>query len=114
MGADRALVNMDEISAYERLARMIERELELVSQSRFRELLQAVERRSNFHATLPVPHSEAAQPAFERARQLHELVVIETRRCGECLGQSLAKLRAVSRAAKRYAGPRRHRYSASA
>jgi poly(A) polymerase Pap1 len=47
---------MDEISAYERLARMIERELELVSQSRFRELLQAVERRSNFHATLPVPH----------------------------------------------------------
>ncbi len=107
-------MSIDEVAAYERLAQMIERELELVRQGRFEELARAVRRRSSFHAQLPVPHSEAAQPAFVRARQLHELLVGETRRSSEGLAESLAKLRAMGRAAKRYAGPRRHRYSATA
>ncbi len=93
---------------------MIERELELVSQRRFEELQEAVQRRGVFLATLAVPCPVVARPMFERARQLHELLVGETRGCSEGLAESLAKLRAMGRAAKRYAGPRRHRYSATA
>ncbi len=104
----------DEAAPYERLAGMIERELELVSQRRFGELQDAVTRRGDYLSTLAIPCPEAAVPAFARAGALHELVLNETRRASESIARSLAKLAAVSRAAKGYAGPRRHRYSATA
>ncbi len=93
---------------------MIERELELVSKRRFGELHDAVTRRGAYLATLTLPCPEAAAPVFVRAAALHELVLVETRRASESLAYSLAKLAAVSRAAKGYAGPRKHRYSATA
>ncbi len=107
-------MSTDEVAPYERLARMIERELALVSQRRFGELQEAVRRRGAYLASLGIPCPEAAQPAFERAAALHELVLGETRRAGDSIARSLAKLAAVNRAAKGYAGPRKHRYSATA
>jgi hypothetical protein len=114
MGAGGTHVSPDEIAPYEHLARMIECELELVSQQRFGELQEAVQRRGEYLATLAIPCPEAALAAFERAGALHELVLGETRRAGDSIARSLAKLAAVSRAAGGYAGPRKHRYSATA
>ncbi|MGO9751588.1 MAG: hypothetical protein ACLP8S_22810 [Solirubrobacteraceae bacterium] len=107
-------MSADLVAPYERLARMIERELELVSQRRFEELQEAVQRRGVFLATLAVPCPLVARPMFERARVLHERLVIDTRRAQDSIGESLGRLREVRRAVKGYGGTRRHRYSATA
>ncbi len=107
-------MSADDLAPYERLVRMIERELELVRARRFDELRDAVTRRGALLATLTLPPPPAAQPSFQRAGALHALVLAETRAASGRIAQSLAALGAVSRAAKGYAGPRRHRYSSTA
>ena len=93
---------------------MIERELELVSQGRFKELEQAVRLRGELLATLGSDAPDGARATFERARLLHERVVIDTMRARESIEQSLGRLRSVRRAARVYRPPRPHRYSTSA
>jgi hypothetical protein len=107
-------MSSDDLAPYERLARMIERELELVRARRFAELREAVSDRGAFLATLTLPPPPAAQASFERAGALHTLVLAETRKASVSIAQSLAALGALRRAAKGYAGLRRHRYSATA
>ncbi|MGO9974624.1 MAG: hypothetical protein ACLP01_17825 [Solirubrobacteraceae bacterium] len=108
-------MNDDGASGYERLARMVAHELELVRSKRWRELHEAVERRSAFHAALPTPCPPEALVALQRAGSLHRIVVRETRAWSEELAQSLGKRRAVRRATRRYAGPQQdHRYSSCA
>jgi hypothetical protein len=103
-----------EAAPYERLARMIERERELLSGRRFAELQQAVQARGAYLAALPQPCPESARAVFDRARVLHERLVIDTRQARDDLGESLGRLRQVRRAAKSYAGLRTHRFSSSA
>ncbi len=101
--------------AYERLARMIAHELELVRAKRWRELQEAVERRVEFHAALPTPCPPNARAAFARARSLHRIVLYETSAWSEELAQALGRRRAVRRAARRYVGIQHgHRYSSCA
>lgn len=107
-------MSADERAPYERLARMIERELVLLRQRRFADLQQAVNQRGDFLATLPTPCPDAARPVFERARVLHERLIIDTSQARDDLGQSLGRLRQLRRAAKGYQGPRRHRFSSTA
>ncbi len=114
MVEDRSLVSIAETQPYEQLVAMIERELELVSQGRFKELDQAVARRGELLATLGSDPPESARATFERARLLHERVVIDTMRARESIEQSLGRLRSVRRAARVYRPPRPHRYSTSA
>lgn len=107
-------MSVPEAEPYERLARMIERELELASAGQFDELDRAVTARGELLATLSVPPPDSARVAFERARLLHERLLIEVQRAQESIGLSLAHLRAVKRAAHGYRPRRAHRYTTTA
>jgi hypothetical protein len=109
--SEQAPPNAVETAPYERLARMIEHELELVGQGRFDELKAAVEHRGEVLAALPIPGPPAAGPVLERARLLHERLVIDTLRAREDLERSMAKLAQVRRAAQGYRVPTLPRYS---
>jgi hypothetical protein len=107
-------VSTSETVPFERLAKMIERELELAGQGRLLELEAAVTERTAFLATLPSPAPAAALAVIERARALHSRLIIETLRAKESLAHSRASLRTARRLAKGYSQPARQRYSTTA
>jgi hypothetical protein len=107
-------VSAADTARYEQLAKMIERELELVSAGRLDEFDAAVRARGELLASLPAPAPEAAAPAIARACALHSRVMIEALRVRDGLQRSRASLRRARRVTKGYSGPLRERYSTSA
>jgi hypothetical protein len=99
---------------YERLAKLIEHELELAGQGRLLELHDAVAARGAYLRALPMPAPPAARAAIERANALHSRVIIETLRARESLANSRRSLRRARRVAKTYAPLPTKRYSTSA
>lgn len=102
-----------EAAPYERLAKLIEHELELAGQGRLRELHEAVAARGAYLRGLPFPAPPSARAALHRANALHSRVIIETLRARESLEQSRLTLRRTRRVAKTYAPLPRQRYSTS-
>jgi len=99
---------------FERLAKLIEHELELAGQGRVDELLDAVTARGEYLETLPHPAPVEARGALERATALHARVIIETERVREGLGHSQAAVLRAHRVALSYASKPDQRYSTSA
>jgi hypothetical protein len=91
---------------YERLARSIERELELVGEGRFDEVRALQADRSALIATLPEIPPDGARPALQRAALMSKRVEIEILRYREALMLELANVEHVGRAARGYAPPR--------
>jgi hypothetical protein len=107
-------VSSDPAESFEKLAAMVEHELQLVSAGRFDELDAAITERSAFFATLPAPPPPEAVPAFERAHVLHQQVLAATLQARQSVVDSLVKLRQVRHATEGYRPPRRHKYSTTA
>lgn len=107
-------MNASDTAPFEQLAKMIERELELVAAGRVDEFEAAVAQRGAFLETLPCPPPVEAAAAIERARALHTRVTIEAIRVRESLSEQLATLQRARRVARGYAGPLRPRYTTSA
>lgn len=100
-----------ETAPFERLAKLIERELELAGQGRIEELREAVRQTGEFMATLPSPAPAAARPSIERSRALRSRVVIETIRVREQIERSRHSLKTARRVARRYTQVPSRRYS---
>jgi hypothetical protein len=105
---------MDQKAAFERLARMIEHELQLAGQGRMSELHAAVHARTAYMRTLPVPAPPEARSAVERANALHSRLIIETVRVRESLERSRGSLRRAKRIARTYSPNPGRGYSTSA
>lgn len=103
-----------EQAPFQKLIKLIERELELAGQGRLEELHAAVESTGAFIATLPAPAPESVQPLVLRAEALRGRVLIEATRLKESIGRSRTSLRRGRTIARRYGAPRRGRYSTSA
>jgi hypothetical protein len=101
---------------YEYLASLIERELQLVGERRFDELLALKRERSALQASLPATPPGSARPALERCMLLHKRVEIELLRMREGVLIELEQVRRAQRAARGYAPVRtpRRRIVASA
>jgi hypothetical protein len=91
---------------YETLARIVERELELIGEGRFDEFQALSAERAALVATLPASPPACARPALERAALLQRRVAIEIMRQREAMVLELAKLEQVRRTAEGYAPPR--------
>jgi hypothetical protein len=91
---------------YETLARMIERELELVGAGRLDELAELSTARDELIAALPATPPAAAGPALERAALMNKRLEIELLRRREAVLLELAKVERAQRAARGYAPPR--------
>lgn len=88
---------------YEHLAELIERELALVAERRFDELLSLKRERAELQSSLPaVPPSEA-RGELERCALLHRRVEMELLRVREAVLVDLAGVRQAQRAADGYA-----------
>jgi hypothetical protein len=94
---------------YEMLARMVERELELIGEGRFDELHEIKAQRAALIATLPAKPPACARPALQRAALMHKRLEIEIVRRREALVLELAYAEKVGRTARGYAPPRRQR-----
>jgi hypothetical protein len=104
-----------ETAPYEALAAMIERELELIGDSRLEELAQLKLARTELLRSMPVTPPAAAHEALERCALLQQRVRIEILRVREAVLLELAQLERVRRTAEGYAPRRtRPRISASA
>lgn len=99
---------------FQRLIKLIERELELAGQGRTEELHQAVEATGAYMRTLPTPAPESARVLVARADALRARVRIEAQRLQEQIGLRLATRRRGRRIASSYAGPPARRYSTTA
>jgi hypothetical protein len=114
MGADSKRLRDAEQAPFQRLIKLIERELELAGQGRLQELQDAVAETGRFMETLPAPAPESAQPLVERAKALRGRVTIETRRLRDGIEFSRGALRRARRISKTYSQPRGNRYSTTA
>lgn len=92
---------------YEELAALIERELELVHDRRFDELLALKRTRTELQAALPAVPSPGARPALERCMRLHKRLEIEFVRVRETILMELDQVRLGQRTARGYAPMRR-------
>ncbi|HUA47903.1 MAG TPA: hypothetical protein VMA77_21885 [Solirubrobacteraceae bacterium] len=99
-------MSRSEAAPYERLARTIERELELVGEGRFREVAELQSERAALIATLPKTPPAGARAALQRAALMSKRVEIEILRYREALLLELAYVQQVSRVARGYAPPR--------
>jgi hypothetical protein len=88
---------------YQRLASLIEHELQLVAERRFDELLALKEARTELQASLPATPPVTARPELERCALLHKRVEIELLRVREAILQELTVVRQAQRAADGYA-----------
>lgn len=116
MGDDREWMTAPDAAPYETLARMLERELELLCERRFAELGELRAARTRLLATLPPVAPACARPALERAWVMHCRSQDEILRRREALVVDLAKIRRARLAARGYAQTRQTapRISASA
>jgi len=101
---------------YVELAALIERELQLIDERRFDELLTLKQARAALQSSLPATPPGSARPALERCVLLHKRVDIELQRVREGVLLELGELRRAQRAADGYAPVRRNgrRFAASA
>lgn len=101
---------------YERLAALIEAELQLVGERRFDELQEVTRLRLELQGTLADAPPPQAREALERCALLHRRVEIELLRVRETLLLELAQVGRAQRAAAGYAPVRRggRRIAASA
>jgi hypothetical protein len=104
----------EEQAPFQRLIKLIERELELAGQGRIEELNDAVEQTGLYMANLPVPAPSSAQALVLRAEALRGRVTIETKRLGESIVHSRTSLQRARRISRRYGIPGRNRISTSA
>jgi hypothetical protein len=103
------------MAPYEALAAMIERELELLGESRLEELAQLRLARTDLVGTMPSTPPAAAREVLERCALLQQRVRIEILRVRQEVLLELAQLERVRRTAEGYAPRRRApRVSASA
>jgi hypothetical protein len=109
-------MNDPESAPYETLARLIERELELVGQGRFAELASVAAARAALIGSLPPTPPPAARQALRRAQLMHKRLEIELLRGREAILLALARTRLARRTAQGYAPASRRppRISASA
>jgi hypothetical protein len=95
-----------ETAPYEALARMIERELELVGTGDYDALAALKAERDALISTLPETPPASARPALQRAALMNKRVEIEIVRLREVLLVEFANVERVSRAARGYSPPR--------
>lgn len=114
MVTDRKRLTAAEQAPFQKLIKLIERELELAGQGRVQELQDAVTKTRAYMETLPSPAPASALPLVERAKALRGRVTIEAERLRESIELSRTALRRSRRVARRYAPPRVNRYSTSA
>jgi hypothetical protein len=107
-------VSATDRAPFQRLAKMIERELELAGQGRLTELEEAVRRTGEFMATLPVPAPAGARASIERSKALRGRVTIEVTRLREQLQHSREALKTARRVSRTYSQAPSGRYSTSA
>jgi hypothetical protein len=95
------------VDDYERLASLIELELQLVSERRFDELQRVSRARVMLQDSLPGTPPQQARDALERCALLCKRVEIELLRVREALLLELAQVARAQRAAAGYAPARR-------
>lgn len=108
-------MSRSETAPFERLVKMIERELELAGQGRVKELREAVAKTGAFMSTLPTPAPASAKPLLFRAQALRGRVTIETQRLQQSIELSQASMkraRAIRRKYRSHQGVRRYSTSA--
>ncbi|MGH2884274.1 MAG: hypothetical protein ACRDPA_16545 [Solirubrobacteraceae bacterium] len=98
-----------ETAPYEVLARMTERELELVGDGDYDALAELKSERDALIASLPEIPPATARPALQRAALMNKRVEIEILRRREALLLEFANLERVSRTARGYSPPRAER-----
>ena len=95
-----------ETAPYEALARIIERELELVGNGDYEALAELKSERDALIATLPGTPPASARPALQRAALMSKRVQIEIERMREALLLEFANVERVDRTARGYSPPR--------
>jgi len=98
-----------ETAPYEALARMIERELELVGSGDYDALSELKSERDALISTLPERPPASARPALQRAALMNKRVEIEILRLREALLLEFANVERVTRTARGYSPPRQDR-----
>lgn len=94
---------------YEALARMIERELELLGNRDYDGLETLKSERDALIATLPQHPPAAARPALQRAALMNKRLEIEILRIREALVLEAVNVERVGRTARGYSPPRQER-----
>jgi hypothetical protein len=108
-------VSQADLAPFQRLVKLVERELELADAGRAAELQTAVAETGALIRTLPDPAPASARPLIERARGMRERVTIDTERLREEIIGARAVLRRRKTVARTYAPKHAHsRYSTSA
>src|SRR5947209_3016280 len=100
-----------EAAPYETLARILERELEVVGSQDLDTLDELSAQRDALIGSLPPVPPACARPALERAALTHKRVQIEIVRRREAIVLELAQAERVRRVANGYAPPRAKRPS---
>ena len=95
-----------ETAPYEALARMIDRELELIGTGDHDALAALASEREALIATLPDAPPASARPALQRAALMNKRVEIEVLRIREALVLEFANTERVSRVARGYSAMR--------
>ena len=90
---------------FERLARMVEHELELIGDGKLDAFAEAVQERGVYLRSLPVPPPAAARATLIRVQALQSRVEIEAQRVRDELALARGQQAGARRAAKGYAGP---------
>lgn len=94
---------------YEALARMIERELELICTRDYDALEALKSERDDLIASLPQTPPASARPALQRAALMNKRLEIEILRLREALLLDAANVERVGRTARGYSPPREPR-----
>jgi hypothetical protein len=94
---------------YEALARMIERELELICTRDYDALEKLKAEREALIASLPATPPACARPALQRAALMNKRLEIEILRLREALLLDAANVERVGRTARGYSPPREPR-----
>ncbi|HTP23797.1 MAG TPA: hypothetical protein VMJ65_29610 [Solirubrobacteraceae bacterium] len=102
-------MSLAETAPYEALARMIERELELVGTGDYDALADLRSERDALISALPETPPESARPALQRAALMNKRVEIEIVRRREALLLEFANVERAVRTARGYSPPREPR-----
>ena len=114
MGSNRQRVIAAEQAPFQKLIKLIERELELAGRGRTAELQAAVLKTGAYIDTLPSPAPASALPLVTRAEALRARVTIETQRLHEHIAAARTVVKRSRRIARTYAPPKSDRYSTTA